>query len=98
MGCLLTVPETERRRQHLDWLGFITLSVAVGTFQLMQGKLADMYTTMNACKSYVYMVAKACDRGDDESHASGGRKRSLGEFAYRIAASSACPVVAIAQA
>jgi isovaleryl-CoA dehydrogenase len=36
----------------------------IGTFQLIQGKLADMYTTMNAAKSYVYMVAKACDRGD----------------------------------
>ena len=35
----------------------------IGTFQLMQGKIADMYTTMNACKSYCYMVAKACDRG-----------------------------------
>ncbi len=37
---------------------------AIGEFQLMQGKLADMYTTMNACKSYVYMVAQACDRGE----------------------------------
>ena len=36
----------------------------IGEFQLMQGKLADMYTTMNAAKSYVYMVAQACDRGD----------------------------------
>ncbi len=36
----------------------------IGTFQLMQGKLADMYTTMNACKAYVYAVAKACDRGE----------------------------------
>ena len=35
----------------------------IGTFQLMQGKIADMYTTMNACKSYSYMVAKACDNG-----------------------------------
>jgi isovaleryl-CoA dehydrogenase len=35
----------------------------IGSFQLMQGKLADMYTTMNACKSYVYMVGKAADRG-----------------------------------
>ena len=35
----------------------------IGTFQLMQGKIADMYTTMNACKSYCYMVAKACDKG-----------------------------------
>ena len=35
----------------------------IGTFQLMQGKIADMYTTMNACKAYCYMVAKACDNG-----------------------------------
>jgi isovaleryl-CoA dehydrogenase len=36
---------------------------SIGEFQLMQGKLADMYTTMNACKAYVYAVGKACDRG-----------------------------------
>ena len=36
----------------------------IGEFQLMQGKLADMYVTMNASKSYVYSVAKACDRGE----------------------------------
>ena len=36
---------------------------AIGTFQLMQGKVADMYTTMNACRAYVYSVAAACDRG-----------------------------------
>ena len=36
---------------------------AIGEFQLMQGKLADMHTTMNAAKAYVYAVAKACDRG-----------------------------------
>jgi isovaleryl-CoA dehydrogenase len=36
---------------------------AIGEFQLMQGKLADMYTTMNASRAYVYAVAKACDRG-----------------------------------
>ena len=36
---------------------------SIGEFQLMQGKLADMYTTMNVTKSYVYTVAKACDRG-----------------------------------
>ena len=36
----------------------------IGTFQFMQGKLADMYTTMNACKAYVYAVSKACDRGE----------------------------------
>ncbi len=36
----------------------------IGEFQLMQGKLADMYTTMNACKAYVYAVGRACDRGE----------------------------------
>jgi isovaleryl-CoA dehydrogenase len=36
----------------------------IGSFQLMQGKLADMYTRMNAARSYVYTVAKACDRGE----------------------------------
>jgi isovaleryl-CoA dehydrogenase len=36
---------------------------AIGEFQLMQGKLADMYTTMNATRAYVYAVAKACDKG-----------------------------------
>jgi len=35
----------------------------IGTFQLMQGKLADMYTTLNACRAYVYAVARACDAG-----------------------------------
>jgi isovaleryl-CoA dehydrogenase len=36
----------------------------IGTFQLMQGKLADMYTTLSACRAYVYAVAKALDRGE----------------------------------
>lgn len=35
---------------------------AIGTFELMQAKLADMYATMNSCRAYVYSVAKACDR------------------------------------
>jgi isovaleryl-CoA dehydrogenase len=35
---------------------------SIGEFQLMQGKVADMYTTMNSCRSYVYAVAAACDR------------------------------------
>jgi len=34
----------------------------IGTFQLMQGKVADMYTSMNSCRAYVYAVAQACDR------------------------------------
>ncbi|MGB1209694.1 MAG: acyl-CoA dehydrogenase family protein, partial [Paracoccaceae bacterium] len=36
----------------------------IGDFQLMQGKIADMYTAMNSARAYVYEVAKACDRGD----------------------------------
>jgi isovaleryl-CoA dehydrogenase len=35
----------------------------IGTFELMQGKIADMYSTMNASRAYVYAVARACDRG-----------------------------------
>ncbi len=37
---------------------------SIGTFQLMQGKLADMYSTWAACRAYVYAVAQACDRGE----------------------------------
>jgi isovaleryl-CoA dehydrogenase len=37
----------------------------IGTFQLMQGKLADMYTALNAARAYVYAVARACDRAHD---------------------------------
>ncbi len=36
----------------------------IGEFQLVQGKLADMYSTMNACRAYLYTVAAACDRGE----------------------------------
>jgi isovaleryl-CoA dehydrogenase len=35
----------------------------IGSFQLMQGKLADMYTTLSSCSAYVYAVARACDAG-----------------------------------
>jgi isovaleryl-CoA dehydrogenase len=48
----------------------------IGTFQLVQGKVADMYTTMNACKAYVYAVAKACDRGQT------ARKDAAGAILY----------------
>ncbi|MCC6468139.1 MAG: isovaleryl-CoA dehydrogenase [Alphaproteobacteria bacterium] len=48
----------------------------IGDFQLMQGKLADMYTAMNVCKSYVYTVAKACDRGETS------RKDAAGAILY----------------
>ena len=36
----------------------------IGSFQLMQGKIADMYTAMNTARAYLYEVAKACDRGE----------------------------------
>ena len=48
----------------------------IGEFQLMQGKLADMYSTMNACKAYVYAVAQACDRGETT------RKDAAGAILY----------------
>ena len=48
----------------------------IGEFQLVQGKLADMYTTMNACKAYVYAVARACDRGET------ARKDAAGAILY----------------
>ncbi|MEM8632135.1 MAG: isovaleryl-CoA dehydrogenase [Pseudomonadota bacterium] len=40
----------------------------IGSFQLMQGKIADMYTAMNSARAYVYEVAKACDRGEVTRH------------------------------
>ena len=49
---------------------------AIGEFQLMQGKIADMYTTLNASKAYVYAVAKACDRGETT------RKDAAGAILY----------------
>ena len=48
----------------------------IGEFQLMQGKVADMYTTQNACKAYVYAVGKACDRGETT------RKDAAGAILY----------------
>jgi len=49
---------------------------SIGEFQIMQGKLADMYTTMNACRAYVYAVARACDRGETT------RKDAAGAILY----------------
>jgi isovaleryl-CoA dehydrogenase len=48
----------------------------IGTFQLMQGKLADMYTVMSAARAYVYAVAQACDRGQTT------RKDAAGAILY----------------
>ncbi len=55
-ACLdVVLPYVHERRQF---------GQPIGEFQLIQGKLADMYTTFNACRAYVYAVAKACDRGE----------------------------------
>jgi isovaleryl-CoA dehydrogenase len=51
----------------------------IGEFQLMQGKLADMYTTWQACRAYVYAVGQACDRVD---HARTLRKDAAGAILY----------------
>ncbi len=51
----LVVPYIHERKQF---------GQPIGEFQLMQAKIADMYTTMNAAKAYVYAVARACDRGE----------------------------------
>ena len=51
----IVVPYTQERKQF---------GKSIGQFQLIQGKIADMYTTLNACRSYVYAVASACDRGE----------------------------------
>ncbi|MCQ8871090.1 isovaleryl-CoA dehydrogenase [Mesorhizobium sp. LMG17149] len=54
-ACLdVTIPYAHERKQF---------GQAIGEFQLVQGKLADMYTVMNAARAYVYAVAAACDRG-----------------------------------
>jgi isovaleryl-CoA dehydrogenase len=51
----VAVPYVRERRQF---------GQAIGTFELVQGKLADMYASLNACRSYAYTVAAACDRHD----------------------------------
>ncbi len=67
-ACLdLVIPYVHERRQF---------GQAIGEFQLMQGKLADMYTAWNVCRSYVYAVARACDRGETT------RKDSAGAILY----------------
>ena len=67
-GCMdVVVPYVHEREQF---------GRPIGEFQLMQGKLADMYTVMNASKAYVYTVAKACDRGETT------RKDAAGAILY----------------
>jgi len=67
-ACLdVVVPYVHERRQF---------GRPIGEFQLMQGKLADMYTTFSACRAYVYAVARACDRGQTT------RKDAAGAILY----------------
>jgi isovaleryl-CoA dehydrogenase len=61
----------------------------IGEFQLMQGKLADMYTTMNASRAYVYAVASACDRGETT------RKDAAGCILYAAEKATWCALEAI---
>lgn len=67
-ACLdVSLPYSRERKQF---------GKSIGEFQLIQGKIADMYTTLNACKAYVYAVAKACDRGETT------RKDAAGAILY----------------
>ncbi len=63
----VVIPYVHERRQF---------NRPIGEFQLMQGKIADMYTTLNACRAYVYAVAAACDRGET------ARKDAAGAILY----------------
>ncbi len=58
---------------------------SIGEFQLVQGKVADMYTTMNACKAYVYAVAGACDRGETTREDAAGCILYAAEKATQVA-------------
>jgi isovaleryl-CoA dehydrogenase len=57
----------------------------IGTFQLVQGKLADMYVTLNASRAYVYAVAKACDRGETTREDAAGAILYAAERATQVA-------------
>ena len=76
-ACLdVVVPYVHERKQF---------GQPIGEFQLMQGKLADMYTTLNACKAYVYAVARACDRGQTTRKDAAGAILYAGEKATWMA-------------
>lgn len=80
-ACLdVVVPYVHDRRQF---------GQAIGEFQLMQGKLADMYSTSNACRAYVYAVAAACDRGETS------RKDAAGCILYAAEKATWCALEAI---
>ena len=80
-ACLdVVVPYVHERKQF---------GTPIGEFQLMQGKLADMYTTANACRAYVYQVAMACDRGETT------RKDAAGCILYAAEKATQCALEAI---
>ena len=58
---------------------------AVGSFQLVQGKVADMYVALESARSYVYAVARACDRGETARHDAAGAILLAAETATRLA-------------
>lgn len=76
-ACLdVVLPYVRQRRQF---------GQAIGEFQLMQGKLADMDTTLNACRAYVYAVARACDKGKPVRKDAAGAILYAGERAVWMA-------------
>ncbi|MDP6969653.1 MAG: isovaleryl-CoA dehydrogenase [Gammaproteobacteria bacterium] len=72
----IVVPYVHERKQF---------GQSIGEFQLVQGKLADMYTQMNAAKAYVYAVAKACDRGETTRKDAAGAILYSAELATKMA-------------
>ncbi len=72
----VVIPYIHERRQFGE---------PIGTFQLVQGKIADMYVTMNASRAYVYAVAQACDRGETTREDAAGAILYAAENATRIA-------------
>jgi isovaleryl-CoA dehydrogenase len=72
----MVVPYVHERKQF---------GQAIGQFQLVQGKLADMYTRMNAAKAYVYTVAKSCDRGETTRKDAAGAILYAAETATQLA-------------
>src|ERR1700737_1167071 len=72
----LVMPYVKQRKQF---------DAPIGSFQLMQAKLADMYVTMNAAKAYVYSVARACDRGETTREDAAGAILFAAETATAVA-------------
>ena len=72
----LVIPYVHERQQF---------GKSIGEFQLIQAKLADMYTGMNAAKAYVYSVAKSCDRGDVTRKDAAGAILYASELATKMA-------------